>query len=98
MLKAYLREDPDDSFSLYALSLEYARLNHLSEAVELLEKVLDRDPDYLATYYQLGKLKEQQRDFNNASSVYAKGMEVARRQKDQKTLSELQSALDSLEE
>ncbi len=98
ILKSYLKEDPEDSFSAYALSLEYAKMNNSVEAISLLEEILHRDPEYLAAYYQLGKLAEEQRDFEKASSVYRKGMEVAKMQKDQKTLNELQSACDLLDD
>jgi len=98
ILKAYLKDDPNDNFSSYALSLEYLKLNNTIEAISLLEKLLDRDSNYLAAYYQLGKLAEQQRDFEKASSVYKTGMEVAKMQKDQKTFNELQSAHDLLDD
>ena len=96
-LKLFLDEDPDDNFSLYALALEYVNIHHVSEAIELLEKLIQKNPDYLASYYQLGKLFEQQGNFSKASDAFTKGLVVARKQKNQKTLNELQSALDSLE-
>jgi cytochrome c-type biogenesis protein CcmH/NrfG len=98
LLKSFLEEDPDDNFSLYALALEYVNIHNIGEAIRLLENLLQKNPDYLATYYQLGKLYERQRNFARASDVFKKGMETAGKQKDQKTLNELQSALDLLEE
>ncbi len=98
LLKGFLAEDPGDNFSLYALALEYVKLNNVTEAIQLLEKLLEKNPGYLAAYYQLGKLFEMQQQPDRASGVFEKGIEVARRQKNQKTLSELQSALDLLEE
>jgi tetratricopeptide (TPR) repeat protein len=98
LLKNFLHDDPDDNFSCYALALEYARINNITEAVSLLEQLLQINPDYLAAYYQLGKLFERQQDFIRASGIFERGLAVARKQKDQKTLNELQSALDSLEE
>ncbi len=97
VLKNFLREDPDDNFSLYALSLEYIRINNITGAIALLEQLLQLNPDYLAAYYQLGKLFEQQQDFAQATGTFKKGLDIARKQKDQKTLNELQSALDLLE-
>ncbi len=96
-LKNFLKEDPSDNFALYALALEYIKMNHISEAISLLEELLQRNPQYLAAYYQLGKLFEQQHDSAKASSTFSKGMEVAKTKSDQKTFNELQSALDSLE-
>jgi tetratricopeptide (TPR) repeat protein len=98
LLKHFLEEDPGDHFSLYALALEYAKINRVGEAIVLLEQLLDLDPAYLAAYYQLGKLFELQRNIERAFGVFSKGMEVARQQKNQKTLNELQSALELLDE
>ena len=48
MLKRYIDEDPEDSFSRYALSLEYIRLNDFPEAKRILSELMFKDPDYLA--------------------------------------------------
>ena len=98
LLIRFLEEDPADDFSSYALALEYVKISKISEAILLLEQLLQRNPDYLAAYYQLGKFFELQRNFDKASNAFTKGMEIARKQNDQKTLNELQSALDLLEE
>lgn len=98
LLKGFLAEDPGDNFSMYALALEYVKINNVNEAIRLLEQLLEKNPGYLAAYYQLGKLYELQRNFPKASSIFEKGLEVAHEQKDQKTFNELQSALGLLEE
>ena len=59
MLKAYIADDPADPFLPYALALEYVRLNKNEDAISLLEKVLNLNPDYLPAYYHLGKLYEK---------------------------------------
>src|SRR5258708_6646208 len=97
-LKSFLRDDPHDHFSTYALALEYIKINRAAEAISLLEKLIRLNPDYLAAYYQLGKLFESAHDFPKASFFYQAGIEVARKKKDQKTLNELRTALDLLEE
>jgi len=98
LLKSFLEEDPNDNFSLYALSLEYVKLNNVNDAIATLEQLQKLNPDYLAAYYQLGKLFELQKNFDKASLVFNRGLEIARKQKDLKTYNELQSALDMLEE
>lgn len=97
MLKQYLAEDPDDEFSQYALALEYEKNGNLTDAIAQLQMVLDRNPDYLAAYYQLGKLFEAVEDNKNAATVYEKGIAVAQCQQNIKTLNELRSALDLLD-
>ena len=54
--------------------------------------------DYLATYYQLGKLYERTEQAEKAKAIYAKGKEVAKATNDNKTLRELNEALTQLED
>ncbi len=98
MLKEYLKDDPDDTFSNYALALEFMKLNETEHAVEILEKILKMDEHYLATYYQLGKVYEKAARIEDAKTVYQKGIEIAIQQKNQRTRNELQSAFDSMGE
>ena len=97
MLKQYILEDSEDIFSQYALALEYVKGENGEGAISLLAGIIQYHPDYLAAYYQLGKLYEQ-RDSAKARKIYESGMAIAQRQKDFKTLNELQAALDSMEE
>ena len=97
MLKRYIDEDPEDSFSRYALSLEYIRLNNFPEAKRILSELMFKDPDYLASYYQMGKLNESTGSIDEAAYVYQKGMVLARLQKNQHTFNELEGALKQLQ-
>ncbi|MBK7850258.1 MAG: tetratricopeptide repeat protein [Bacteroidetes bacterium] len=96
LLKRYLQEDPDDSFTSYALSLEYIRLKDYQQAKSILVELNRKDPDYLAAYYQLGKVYESLQLTEEAVSVYEKGMLVARSQKNHHTFSELDTALKQI--
>ena len=96
LLKRYLHEDPDDSFTSYALSLEHIRLKDYPEAKSILLELNRKDPDYLAAYYQLGKVCESLGLPEEAVSVYEKGMLLARLQKNQHTFSELEAALKQI--
>ncbi len=97
LLKRYLQEDPTDSFLRYALALEFMSLNNPEQAYAQLEKLLNEEPYYLAAYYQAGKLAESNGKNSQAISWYLKGIEVARQQKDQKTLDELSAALEVMD-
>ncbi|HRH66354.1 MAG TPA: tetratricopeptide repeat protein [Bacteroidia bacterium] len=97
LLKRYLQEDPDDSFISYALSLEYIRLNDYTEAQRMLAEITEKDPDYLAAYYQLGKVHECCGMPEAALKVYEKGMALAHIQKNQHTFNELEGALKQLQ-
>jgi hypothetical protein len=91
-----LRTNPDDPFTRYALALELAS-SAPAEAWSHFECLLAHHPDYSATYYQAGAFLLKQGRRAEARQVLAKGIEVTRRQGKQHALSELQAALEELE-
>ena len=64
----------------------------------ILELLTDKYPDYLATYYQLGKLYERLEELGKAKAIYSKGKEVATAVGDSKTLRELNEAITQLQD
>jgi Tfp pilus assembly protein PilF len=96
LLKGFLQENPNDSFSRYALALEYVKLGQFEDARNEFETVRANDPDYLATYYQLGQLYQKMSLSHEAEKTFRTGISVAIRQKDAHTQSELEAALESL--
>jgi tetratricopeptide (TPR) repeat protein len=95
-LKEFLREDPDDAFSAYALALEYLKMNDLPLAEATLTELVEQQPDYLASYYQLGKVLEVMGRPEDAIAVFKKGIIIAQNQRNRHTLAELQGALTNL--
>ena len=95
-LLTYLKVSPDDCFLLHALALEYIKEGRDEEARELFEKVLEKDPFYIGTYYQLGQLLERKGDVQAALHCYRKGMDAAKAVKSRKAYNELQAAWDEL--
>jgi len=95
-LKEMLKTDPEDTFSRYALGLEYMALNNPEEARDTFEELRTLDPNYSATYYQLGKVYESLGEESLARKVYEKGIYVAASQSDTHTKSELEQALNEL--
>jgi Tfp pilus assembly protein PilF len=96
LLKQFLEENANDSFSRYALALEYIKLNRLDDARHEFETVRTNDPDYLAAYYQLGQLYIKLSLPHEAEKTFRSGIGVAVKQGDAHTQSELESALESL--
>ena len=95
-LKQFLAEDPNDSFSRYALAMEYVKLGEYDDAIREYRTVAERDPDYVATYYQLGKALEHQGLTDEAADTYRKGISVATRRGDAHTRDELTAAIEML--
>jgi tetratricopeptide (TPR) repeat protein len=95
-LKAFLAQNPADSFVQHALALEYIKLGKEEEAKTLFEDILGRDAAYIGSYYHLGKLLERVGETDGAVAIYEKGMMMAKDAKDNHAYNELQGAYDDL--
>lgn len=91
-----LAADPEDSFLLHALGLEYSKLGEDETARDYFQRVLSANPNYVGTYYHLAKLLERTGDEQGAIQVYEKGMDVAKSAGDQHALGELRGAWEEL--
>ena len=96
ILKGFLNENANDSFSRYALALEYVKLEQNDDAVREFETVKKNDPDYVATYFQLGQLYQKMGQTHDAEKTLRTGITVASKVGDEHTRSELEGALESL--
>ncbi|HKG07122.1 MAG TPA: tetratricopeptide repeat protein [Pedobacter sp.] len=94
-LLEFLESDPNDPFVLYALATEYNTSQDTERALEYYNKLVKEHPDYVGTYYHLGKLLEKNNNSEQALSIYQKGMAVARNKRDMHAFSELQGAYNS---
>lgn len=92
-LLEFYEDDPDDAFTRFALAQEYLNRDQPEKALSFFEELAETDPDYVGTYYHLGKLYERLGCTDDAIATYEAGIEVARDQRAQKDLSELQDAL-----
>ncbi len=91
-------QKPDDAFLKFAIAQEYVSGGNDKEALKYYRFLVDNFSDYLATYYQLGKLHERISEIEEARATYRKGIEVAKAINDLKTLRELNEALMLLED
>ncbi len=91
----FLESDPNDPFILYALATEYNAQNDKEKAYSFYLQLTDQHPDYVGTYYHLGKLLEKDGQQEKAIEIYQKGMQVARNKRDMHAFSELQGAYNS---
>lgn len=95
-LKEFLIVNPADSFVQHALALEYIKLGDDEGARRLFEEILNREPEYIGSYYHLGKLLERINSTEEAINVYEKGMEEAKKAGDNHALGELRGAYEEL--
>lgn len=96
ILKGFLNDNPNDSFSRYALALEYVKLGQNDDALREFETVKTNDPQYVATYYQLGQLYQKLGKTQEAEKTLRTGITVATKAGDEHTRSELEAALEGL--
>jgi tetratricopeptide (TPR) repeat protein len=96
ILKGFLTENPNDSFSRYALALEFAKLGQNDDALREFETVKSNDPDYVATYFQLGQLYLKMGRTHEAEKTFRTGITVAAKAGDEHTRSELEGALEGI--
>jgi len=96
-LARQVRQQPEDSFSKFALALELLKKDGITQARILFEDIRKSDPGYLGVYYHLGKLYNEIGENKKAYETYKKGIQVAVEQNDLHTKSELETALLELE-
>ena len=87
-------EQPDDSFLSFAIAQEFTKKGQFDEALRRYESLLKNDPQYVATYYHLGKLYETLDSIKKAIETYEIGKTIARQTGAHHDLKELQAALD----
>jgi hypothetical protein len=90
-LLEWLAKEPKDIFLQYAVAMEYKKFD-VAKAIEILEQLRCNEPQYLPTYYILAELYVEKQQNEQAKIVYEAGIMVAKEQKEQKTLAELQNA------
>ncbi len=90
-LLEFIKAEPEDPFLKYALATEYLRLNQTDKALAYYEDLVNKHPNYVGTYYHLGKLYEALNRKQDAINTYETGMKVTREQRDNHAFSELQA-------
>lgn len=95
-LKEFLNANPNDSFIQHALALEYVKQENDAEARTLFETILQRDENYIGSYYHLGKLLERNNLTSEAIGTYEKGMIKAKENGDRHAYNELLAAYEDL--
>ncbi len=88
---------PNDTFVIYALANEYIQSGNDDEALKYYNILLENFPDYVATYYHIGKLYARRDMKEQALALYKTGMQKAQLAKDNHSFAELQTAYTNLD-
>lgn len=94
-LEKFYAEEPDDPFNVYALALEYLKVD-TAKAGELFKELLEVHAGYLPTYYHAAKFFDATGNRAKAVEVFEKGIALAAKLQETKAMRELQSAYDEM--
>jgi tetratricopeptide (TPR) repeat protein len=95
-LLEFVKEDPTDPFNVYAVALEYLKLD-TAKAIEFFDVLLKEHADYVPTYYTYGKFLQDKKDFAKAKTTFEAGITKGLQKNEHKAVAELRSALSLLE-
>jgi len=93
-----LLKNPDDSFSRYALALEYNSVGEMERAIAALQELIQRDRKYIAAYHQLGQLYCKVNKTAEAKKIYRQGIELAVEANDLHAKTEMEEELEDIED
>ena len=94
--KSFIARSPTDPFPRYGLAMEHKGRGELGDAWGVFAELLERFPDYVPTYLMAGGTLLALGRRDEARGVYERGIAVARAQREQHALRELEAALGEL--
>jgi Tfp pilus assembly protein PilF len=97
-LKEMIKKDPTDSFSRYAMALEYNGMHDTTTAIEILEELISTDKNYIPAYHQLGMLYGKLNKTVEAKQAYRTGIDLALAAGEDKEMNEMREELEELED
>jgi tetratricopeptide (TPR) repeat protein len=92
MLEQMVAQQPEEPFPRYGLAMEYAKQERLEDAWAVFAELIEKNPDYIATYLMAGNLLVRMDSKDEAVEVYDKGLSAAKAAGDDHTVSELEAA------
>ncbi len=96
-LLALYEKEPQDSFTTYAIALEYISMKDYAQAEKYLRLLLDNDAGYVPAYMQYAQLKEKLNQPDEAKQLYRQGIIKAKEAGDKKSAVEMEEFLNELE-
>lgn len=96
MLEQFVAKNPGDAFGRYGLAMEYMKENDASAAEMHFKKLIADHADYVAAYYQYGRMLAGVNRLAEAREILTTGVAQARQAGDEHARQEMQTALDEL--
>lgn len=95
-LQKFLEDDPRDTFTHYAIAIEYVKMKAYPEAIAKFEEVIRLDPAYVPAYHQLGRVLLFLGKHSEARMVLEEGIRIAHELGDTHAGVEMEDALAGL--
>ena len=95
-LAQFIRQNPNDLFSRFALALERIKRGEDEKARTLFESIEQIQPDYPGLPYHLGKFYQRIGELVLAERLFQRGIEFATEKGDQHVKNELLQAMEEL--
>jgi Tfp pilus assembly protein PilF len=96
-LQQMLQKEPNDTFLLYGLALEFKKANDAAQALQYLDRVISLDSGYCYAYHQKGLIHESADNLQAAKAAYRAGVEAATKKGDNHARQEIEAALMMIE-
>jgi tetratricopeptide (TPR) repeat protein len=96
--KEFVEMDPTDSFSRYALGMEYMGISQFQEALEQFDEVIRIAPNESAAYFQASIASSNLDRKDGAREYLKRGISIAEKTNDKHARDEMQAALEKLDE
>ena len=94
--KSFIARTPDDPFPRYGLAMEHKGRGELDQAWVCFADLLEKFPDYVATYLMAGGTLAALGRVDEAADIYRRGVAAAGRKGDSHAKGELETALAEL--
>ena len=91
--RSFIERTPTDPFPRYGLAMEHKTRGELESAWTLFAELIERFPDYVATYLMAGGTLVGLGRNAQAAAIYRQGIEVATHRGDQHARRELEAAV-----
>lgn len=88
--------NPANVLARYGLAMEYSQMGEPTRALENFRTLMAASPNYVAAYYQAGRVLHSMGDDAQARAVLEQGIEACGRAGDQHARSEMEALLGEL--
>jgi predicted Zn-dependent protease len=96
MLREFAAKAPEDPFPRYGLAMELVNRGQLDEACEVFQELVERMPEYVATYLMYGKALRTRGMTDDAARVLRLGAARSAERGDAHARSEILAELEEL--